>query len=72
MNQGEVATPEPKTPSFREREVSIPYESGRSGHPSYAYATITCAGYQSLMNQGEVATSCIRAVSCSTMRINPL
>ena len=80
MNQGEVATDNQKQLKSNIYLVSIPYESGRSGHNIYVnrlqtnilvsipyesgrsghyfWFRIIRANYkyQSLMNQGEVAT----------------
>ena len=58
MNQGEVATFMSIMLDRAIQLVSIPYESGRSGHLSEGEEVITVnIVYQSLMNQGEVATS---------------
>ena len=55
MNQGEVATCD-KAGAVRPLTVSIPYESGRSGHTLLEMMKWSEGKYQSLMNQGEVAT----------------
>ena len=36
--------------------VSIPYESGKSGHSGKDSMSVILSWYQSLMNQGKVAT----------------
>ena len=62
MNQGKVAT-HFLAQYDGDEHVSIPYESGKSGHALLVKSKLRPKVYQSLMNQGKVATSAFLRVS---------